>query len=515
MNLERCVKEFKSELPAFKEMTDKFYRKEINVKDYKGFSGRYGSYAQRGGEASMLRLRMTGGCINKDKLRFIAEMIEKHHIDKVHFTTCQTVQLHNLGPESVYEIIEEAVSYGIITWGGGGDFPRNVMTSPLAGVEQGEYFDVMPYVKATADYLMTLINRVKMPRKLKVGFSNLPANRPHATFRDLGFVAKENGTFDVYSAGGLGLNPKLGVCVATNAAPEKVLYYVKAMVEVFIEYGNYENRAKARTRYMQDTLGQEGYVEAYRQKLKEVLASGENLDVVVKTPVDGKVGDGSIAEGPRVIPQKQEGLYAVAYHPIGGTPAPEMFRKLYDLIRHMKGVELRLAPDESVYIINCTGSEAQKVVEATKDGAGNLFETSVACIGASICQVGSRDSQGLIHALVEELRKYDFKDGVLPQIHISGCPSSCGTHQIGSLGFHGGVKVIDKVPNPSFTLHVNGCDREGEERFGEKWGVILEKDIAAFLIEVAQTVQEAGCTYDSWFPTHQEELGAIAKRYLQ
>ena len=127
-------------------------------------------------------------------------MIEKHHIDKVHFTTCQTVQLHNLGPESVYEIIEEAVSYGIITWGGGGDFPRNVMTSPLAGVEQGEYFDVMPYVKATADYLMTLINRVKMPRKLKVGFSNLPANRPHATFRDLGFVAKEDGTFDVYSA---------------------------------------------------------------------------------------------------------------------------------------------------------------------------------------------------------------------------------------------------------------------------------------------------------------------------
>ena len=59
-------------------------------------------------------------------------------------------------------IIEEAVSYGIITWGGGGDFPRNVMTSPLAGVEQGEYFDVMPYVKATADYLLTLINRVKI-----------------------------------------------------------------------------------------------------------------------------------------------------------------------------------------------------------------------------------------------------------------------------------------------------------------------------------------------------------------
>ena len=30
---------------------------------YKGFSGRYGSYAQKGGAASMLRLRMTAGCV--------------------------------------------------------------------------------------------------------------------------------------------------------------------------------------------------------------------------------------------------------------------------------------------------------------------------------------------------------------------------------------------------------------------------------------------------------------------
>ena len=38
----------------------------------KGFSGRYGSYAQKGGAASMLRLRMTAGCVSKEKLAFIA-----------------------------------------------------------------------------------------------------------------------------------------------------------------------------------------------------------------------------------------------------------------------------------------------------------------------------------------------------------------------------------------------------------------------------------------------------------
>ena len=70
-----------------------------------------------------------------------------------------------------------------------------------------------------------------MPRKLKVGFSNSPANVTHATFRDLGFVAAEDGTFTVYSAGGLGNNPRMGVKVAENVEPSpQILHYVQAMV---------------------------------------------------------------------------------------------------------------------------------------------------------------------------------------------------------------------------------------------------------------------------------------------
>ena len=52
------VEEFRGDLKEFDEMTDKFYKKEINVAQYKGFSGGFGSYAQRGGGASMLRLQI-------------------------------------------------------------------------------------------------------------------------------------------------------------------------------------------------------------------------------------------------------------------------------------------------------------------------------------------------------------------------------------------------------------------------------------------------------------------------
>ncbi len=50
------------------------------------------------------------------------------------------------------------------------------MCSPLSGVESGEYFDVLPYAEAAGEYLMNFIKAPKMPRKLKVGFSNSPAN---------------------------------------------------------------------------------------------------------------------------------------------------------------------------------------------------------------------------------------------------------------------------------------------------------------------------------------------------
>ena len=101
--------EFKEDLAEFREITQKFYRKEITVPEYKGFSGGFGSYAQRGGERSMLRLRLAGGEIDLEKVKFIADSIQKYHIDLVHLTTCQTVQLHNLTAKTVCQLDRKSV----------------------------------------------------------------------------------------------------------------------------------------------------------------------------------------------------------------------------------------------------------------------------------------------------------------------------------------------------------------------------------------------------------------------
>ena len=62
-------------------------------------------------------------------------MIRKYQINMLHFDDLlETIQFHNLDAESVCEIMEAALDNGIITLGGGGDYPRNVMCSPLSGI---------------------------------------------------------------------------------------------------------------------------------------------------------------------------------------------------------------------------------------------------------------------------------------------------------------------------------------------------------------------------------------------
>ena len=43
---------WKRDLPEFKEKTEAFYAGELDKGAYKGFSGFYGSYAQKGGKRS-------------------------------------------------------------------------------------------------------------------------------------------------------------------------------------------------------------------------------------------------------------------------------------------------------------------------------------------------------------------------------------------------------------------------------------------------------------------------------
>lgn len=507
--------ELTKDFHTFREACEKFYNKEMSVGDFKGISGNFGSYAERGAATGMLRLRLPGGAIRPFQYDFLHHIIKDYNVPLVHFTTGQTIQLHNLSGDTICSILEECAEYEIYPRGGGGDNPRNLAAAPLRGVDPSEYFDISPYVKAAAEYALSLVPVLSLPRKYKIGFTSTVHNEVHATFRDLGFVARPDNTFDVYCCGGLGPNPLMGVQVGDAVAPTKVLYYIKAMANFFMANGNYKVRSKSRSRYIQAELGIDGLKTSFAKYLDEELTEG-GLDFVPEEMTITKKGiSGEIpAEyAHRIFPQKQPGLYCVAFHPIGGSPDTSVLLALLAALSTMKDTEIRLAMDETAYIINLTAEEAKQVAAITEHSAGNAFESSVSCVGANVCQIGLQDSNGLLQTIVDTVKPYNFPDGALPKIHISGCPSSCGTHQIGSIGLHGSMKVVDKVPTRCFNVAVGGNDRLGSETFGELIGNVPVANIPELFVALGKTVIAADTNFESWHKNNSDEFKQLVSSF--
>ena len=301
-------------------------------------------------------------------------------VDTLKISTGQALQLHDLNPHAGRRLVLRLLDKGIVTRGSGGDNPNNITATPLSGLATEEYFDVQPYAKAADDYLLRYIGVRPLPRKFKIGFASFPSGEMHITMKDIGFLANPDHTFDVFAAGGLGIKPRIGVLVGSHVDPSEILYYLRTMLDVYMENGNYNNRNKARSRFLQETMGVDGFKSTFALHLQEVKAEG-NLDLSVVEEQVAKTGVDPLPEDPRIIPQKQKGLCAVAYHPQGGYLSLGRLREIMDLARNWRETELRLTTTGGLYIVNCTGDEARSMLELTKDGCLSDFEQSISCVG--------------------------------------------------------------------------------------------------------------------------------------
>ena len=91
----------RGEIEDFKETIRAFDQGEIDRKAYKGVSGGLGSYAQRDASKHMLRLRLPGGRLTLERLKFLTEVVEREQVGRMKLTTCETIQLHDLSANQV------------------------------------------------------------------------------------------------------------------------------------------------------------------------------------------------------------------------------------------------------------------------------------------------------------------------------------------------------------------------------------------------------------------------------
>lgn len=514
--MENLKKVLYGEIEEFREKGHKFINGELNIMQFKHASGGFGVYAHKGGKEFMIRLRIPSGITNIDEMYKVYDFANKYGLDKIHLTTRQAIQLHGLNIDEICDLMKEALDNNIYTRGAGGNYPRNVAMSPLSGVDPNETFDVTSYAVAIGNYFLERIYTYKLPRKLKVSVSSGKEDAAHCTVQDLGFVAvNKDGKeyFEVYLGGGLGQNPKMAAKYQDLIEPKDVLYYVEAMVRMFMAEGDYENRNRARVRYILDRMGEKDFLDCYRKHVEKVMEE-ENLEITVETKVYNKQGVEVNIDNPRLFKQKQNGLYSVLLHPIGGQWLIKDLKAVLDLISKFEDIEIRLAMSEGIYFRNLNGNEAKELLELTEEmGAKTRFEQSVSCIGVPICQIGLCNSQGTLNSVLDYFKKNNNRLDILPTMHFSGCQNSCGVHQIGAIGFTGKKKRVGDKVDECFTLYVGGAYGVGETKLGVAVGDIPAVKIPEFLFELSKNVENNELSFDDYLINKEEEFRELVDKY--
>ena len=121
-----------------------------------------------------------------------------------------------------------------------------------------------------------------------------------------------------------------------------------------------------------------------------------------------------------------------------------------------------------------------------------------------------RNSQALLEACIKVSREAKLSKKALPLCYISGCPSSCGTHQIGVIGFRGSAKQ----GKPTYQLTVNGENYEDKERFGDIVGDIFEEYIPKFWVKLGQIVDKSSLGFEDWNRENLHGIIDIAKDFI-
>src|SRR3989441_1035515 len=435
------------EIESFEDEAAKVLSGELSQDLFRPFRLQHGIYGQRQPGVQMVRIKIPFGGLNSTQLRVIAEMAERYATGVGHVTTRQDIQLHFAALEHVGTIMRRLAEVGVTTREACGNTVRNVTACHLAGVCQGEIFDVTPYAKAVSAHLLRNPLNQSLPRKFKIAFSGCQHDCALTPIHDLGFLAvkQADGTigFRVTAGGGLGSTPR---------TKEKT-------------------RHKARMKFIIDKLGFEEFKRRVEAEFSVTRKSHEGRSLTPPTgldippqliqPVRSNGGNGTSkgngsdghAETPfemwkrtNAVPQRQPGFSAVFIRLAMGDITSAQMLEVADLIDEFANGNIRTTIQQNLcirWVPTARVKDLHKRLVAVDlgDPGAELVEDIIACPGTDTCGLGITSSKGVARALAEI-----FPPGQVPEdlrdvsVKISGCHNSCAQHHIATIGLHGDRK---------------------------------------------------------------------------
>jgi len=524
--------------------TVKLYRQgKIDHDNFRRFRLQHGAYGTRmTDDYAMVRIKIPAGQIYPYQLEKIAQLSEMYSIGSAHVSTRENVQLHWVVLEDVSEIMHGLADVGLTSREACGNTVRNVMCSPLSGVCNDEQFDATPYAIGTARFLLRNPLNQSLPRKFKFNFS---CCEKHGMTRitDVGLIpqireldGKNQRGFKIFLGGGLGNKSFVGHQLEDFTSDEDLLYTSIAVLQIFDRMGNRKNMARNRMRYLVDEMGWDKFKNLVLKQRTIVRATQSvivRLNInqkqnEIKRPISVSSENGSVSDGyarwlkTTTYKQKQEEYSAVFITLESGDITASQLRAMAEITKDFSAEGFaRNGFSQDIILRYVHESELpnlySRLLEAGLANSGSLTMASpVGCSGTSSCNLALTNS----HRLAKEIqRKFlelkldeddDLRDAT---IKISGCPNSCGQHEIATIGFFGGGARVGNDMYPNYSMSLGG-------RFDDKsmLGVMcmrvpVKRTIPVILkiIELFKKNKQSSDTLSAWIDriVHGNELSEI------
>jgi len=468
-----------------------FHKGKIDEEKFRSLRLARGVYGQRQEGVQMIRIKLPYGKVLSNQLRRIADVSDEYSRGRLHITTRQDIQIHYVSLDRTPELWQELEKDDVTLREACGNTVRNVVASETAGIDINEPFDVSPYADAVFRFFLRHPICQEMGRKFKVSFSASDEDTGLSYMNDLGFIAKtENGKkgFKVMLAGGLGSQPRHADVLYEFLSTDKIISTMEGILRVFDRYGERKSRAKARLKFLLKDIGLDGFKELVAEEQNAIEYKSVTIDeadykasvpVSVEAPEvgveDKKAYD--LWKSTNVIPQKQDGYFAIGIKVLLGDFYTDKARLLANLVENYAAGEIRLSLRQNILIpfvkadlLPFFYQELKKLgfVEAGYNKAVDI----TACPGTDTCNLGISSSTGIAEEL-ERVMKTEYPQYLENEdlvIKISGCMNACGQHNLANIGFQGmSIRTPEKLVAPALQVLLGGGNRgDGKGVFADK-----------------------------------------------
>jgi sulfite reductase (ferredoxin) len=528
-----------ADIDKFEVQLARYLSGELEEDAFRVFRLNNGIYGQRqGGHNQMVRVKLPYGAITPEQLDMMAHVAETYSRGWGHITTRQNVQFHFVQLERIPDLMRDIASVGLTSREACGDTVRNVQGCHLAGACPFEVLDISPWAEAAHRHFLRSPIAQRLPRKFKINFSGCATDCGQAMFNDVGVVGvtrplpdgSVEAGFRVFLAGGLGANPHPAQALEEFTSREDLLATVEAILRVFGNHGNRDNKLRARMKWLVDTMGIEELRERIIKERKLLVASATwpgGVPEVVRqegdapagvsttvtpdgvgygTPVQltrtdayGRWEDANVVRG-----VAKETVSAHAYARLGDITT-EQFRALASIQREL-GAQVRVTNRQNLVFRDLTEEQLPVLHErltaiGMAEPGAELARDVVACPGADTCNLAVTQSRGLADDIGRALDEAGLAEVPGIRVNISGCTNSCGQHHISDIGFFGAERRAHGRAAPGYQMLLGGRVAQTQIEFGQKALRLPARNAATATVRVVGRFaeeREAGETFAAW-----------------